>query len=140
MAHLTINTQLSSTPAHTSVEQKETEAQARLPILATRLPPTSIYSILIRQDINRHRRSRRFIGFWEETRRRRGTSMAPVRSSAAPRRSPELVKIWSVATAPATRRKNSADTRPAKPIGDGRWVFPPRFDTPSVTSRQCQPR
>ena len=32
MSHLTINTQLSSTPAHTSVEQKETEAQARLPI------------------------------------------------------------------------------------------------------------
>ena len=63
-------------------------------------------------------------------------SMGPVRSSAAPRRSPEVVKIWSFATAPVTRMKNSTDTRLAKPIRDGRWVFAPRFETPSVaTSR-----
>lgn len=60
--------------------------------------------------------------------------MVLVRSSAAPRRSPEVVKTWSFATAPATRRKSSADTRPAKPIRDGSWVFAPPFEIPTVTT------
>jgi hypothetical protein len=44
------------------------------------------------------------------------------------------VKIWSEATAPATRRRSSADSRPAKPIGDGRWVLATHYETPSVVS------
>lgn len=52
-----------------------------------------------------------------------GVNKAPARFSAAWRCLPEAVKIWSEATAPATRKRSSADTRPAKPIGDGRWVL-----------------
>lgn len=109
--------------------------------LGTRLPLMLSYSLCLfystREAIKTHRWNGGFIGFWgAKTRIGWGNWMALVRSSAVPCRSPEVVKIWSFATAPATRRKSSMDTQPAKPIRDGRWVFAPCFETPSVmTSR-----